>query len=410
MEGQVDAPFRIYRESQRKASTYSWISVAGTIEEAQKVARDLRAERGQSAHRLAARITNAVPMFEEREEKRRKREYRRAQKERFTRPEPGFSLYEGRTRGKRMRYTYEEDDIYASDENRRSSRNSRTATPAEGPTFTASGRQVRSAFGKTYGDHALQDGGYSTRGSSKLADAEDSESSEGPIRGSSRLTRGTQNGRSALRNGTNAAGHESADSIEEESDADATGDNWGGDDQDFEGKFDEEEEEADDMSIVSSQDSVGDEPRSLLVKLKYGKRLKGASETPQDDIPNKKLERVLEQHPAESQPANHVDTSAASRMEGVEPTGKNAPGTGLSSPRKSMPFHSRSDSASIQFPTAPADISPHALDEPHNEDSKDRFVKLVPIPEVDRKADYPPTTSSPTRSIITNGLPPMSGP
>ncbi len=63
-------------------------------------------------------------------QKRRKREYRQAQKARWTRPEPGFSLYEGRTRGKRARYTFSdnEEDFYSdARELRRSGRNAALA-------------------------------------------------------------------------------------------------------------------------------------------------------------------------------------------------------------------------------------------------------------------------------------------
>lgn len=67
-------------------------------------------------------------------------------KEQFKRPEPGFSLYEGRTRGKRMKYTYSDDEDMFSDSTgyRRSARNTGTHTPAEtGPVTTSSGRTVR---------------------------------------------------------------------------------------------------------------------------------------------------------------------------------------------------------------------------------------------------------------------------
>lgn len=69
-------------------------------------------------------------------------------KDQFKRPEPGFSLYEGRTRGKRMKYTFSDDDMdFLSDSTaaRRSTRNTGTHTPAEplGPVVTASGRQIR---------------------------------------------------------------------------------------------------------------------------------------------------------------------------------------------------------------------------------------------------------------------------
>jgi hypothetical protein len=70
-------------------------------------------------------------------------------KHQFKRPEPGFSMYEGRTRGKRVKYNYEdelEDEFYTdSTQARRSTRNTRNHTPAEyiGPVTTASGRQIR---------------------------------------------------------------------------------------------------------------------------------------------------------------------------------------------------------------------------------------------------------------------------
>ena len=68
VEGQTDTPFRIYRESGRRTPNPSWRGVAGTIEEVQNLARNLRAERGQAAHRLASKIQSAVPLLEERQE------------------------------------------------------------------------------------------------------------------------------------------------------------------------------------------------------------------------------------------------------------------------------------------------------------------------------------------------------
>jgi hypothetical protein len=78
-------------------------------------------------------------------------------KQQFKRPELNFSLYEGRTRGKRMKYTYsdDEDEGYSDATSRRSTRNTGTHTPAEGPTVTLSGRQVRSRHGGTYGETML---------------------------------------------------------------------------------------------------------------------------------------------------------------------------------------------------------------------------------------------------------------
>jgi hypothetical protein len=61
-----------------------------------------------------------------------------------------------------MKYTYsdEEDDIYSdSTNNRRSTRNTGTHTPAEqsGPTITQSGRQVKSRQGGAYGESILSE-------------------------------------------------------------------------------------------------------------------------------------------------------------------------------------------------------------------------------------------------------------
>ena len=69
-------------------------------------------------------------------------------------------MYEGRTRGKRIKYTYsdDEDDVFSdATTSRRSTRNTGTHTPAEGlgPTVTLSGRQVRSRQGGVYGESIL---------------------------------------------------------------------------------------------------------------------------------------------------------------------------------------------------------------------------------------------------------------
>ena len=332
IDGQVDSPFRIYRESARKASAYSWISVAGTIEEAQKVARDLRVERGQAAHRLAARITNAVPMFEEREEKRKRREYRRAQKERFSRPEPGFSLYEGRTRGKRMKYTYDDDeDIYGTDENRRSSRQSRTATPGDGPKFTASGRQVRSAFGRSYGDRPAVDGTNSTPGSSDPVDEEISDQSQALPRADGRARRLGRQTAHGLRGSARIPGYNSVDELADESDAASTGEEWGGEDQDFEGKFDdaEDEDDADDSSMAGSDDSFGAEPKSLIVRLKCRSKADKPANAgvlvplPEREIPDSKKERLRVASPGTQMLSTNVsligDEMKTNGLESVPP-------------------------------------------------------------------------------------------
>lgn len=147
VEGDDNCSFRVYRES-NPAALYNrqWISVAGSIDEVKALADKLAtADGGPNARKLSTNIIKNIANFEEKEEKRKRREYRRQQKERFRRPEPGFSMYEGRTRGKRVKYTYSEDEDFQTDStNRRSTRNTRNHSPIEaGPVVTASGRQSR---------------------------------------------------------------------------------------------------------------------------------------------------------------------------------------------------------------------------------------------------------------------------
>ena len=191
---------------------------------------------------------------------------RRAQ---FSRPEPGFSLYEGRTRGKRLRYTFEdEDDFEDSDVSfRRSGRHSDRSTPAErGPVVTASGRQVRTREGGMYGESLLS--GQGTAADTPVTnDFDDSELSG---RGSRQATRNAQ-GESRKRRFNEI--YNDSDQISDEDDAQSSA-GWNsadnedeGEDDKFDDKFDDEEDEAD----VSDLDSSEEEPSSLIVKLKLRK-------------------------------------------------------------------------------------------------------------------------------------------
>ena len=174
IEGLDDTAFRVYRESNPAKLERTWWSVAGDIEELKQLAEKLNTEDGgQRARTLSTKMLAAVPRFEATEEKRKRREYRQMRKNQFKRPtEPMFSMYEGRTRGKRIKYTYSDDDEYDSDDRsmRRSTRNTGANTPAEpsGPTITQSGRQVRSRQGGAYGETVLS----GTRGSSAAAEDE----------------------------------------------------------------------------------------------------------------------------------------------------------------------------------------------------------------------------------------------
>jgi hypothetical protein len=89
-------------------------------------------------------------------QKRQKREYRLARKAAFTQP-GGISLYEGRTRGKRIKYTFsdnedEKDSEIDDNRSRRSLRSTRNTPQPDAPRFTASGRQIRKPQQGAYGE------------------------------------------------------------------------------------------------------------------------------------------------------------------------------------------------------------------------------------------------------------------
>ncbi|EED13016.1 conserved hypothetical protein [Talaromyces stipitatus ATCC 10500] len=253
VEGQDDTHFRLYRESNPALKSNTWWSVAGTIDEIREIAEKLVQEKSQHSKKLSQRIMQAIPRFEAGEEKRRRRDYRLARKAAFTRPEPGFSLYEGRTRGKKLKYTYSDDEGMFSDDlpaTRRSTRNaSGITTPGEpaGPTITASGRQVRARTGGIYGESILS-------GLREAASHDDEDEEVHP----QRSTRGQNGYTSRYAN----------DTSDEESDAASS---WKGDDEsnnenDFEG--DDEEEPSEDESMLDIDE---DKQHSLVVHLHYGK-------------------------------------------------------------------------------------------------------------------------------------------
>ncbi|KAA8910917.1 hypothetical protein FN846DRAFT_769636, partial [Sphaerosporella brunnea] len=164
IEGRDDTPFRLYREKATSPRTRDWISVAGTIDELRAVATELEADDGtKPALAVKKKIEGDIPRFEEGEKRRQKREYRATRKAMFQQPS-GMSLYEGRTRGKRIKYTFSdhEDDNASSFDDSRSRRSGRStrATPLptagaptpDQPRFTASGRQIRKPQTGLYGE------------------------------------------------------------------------------------------------------------------------------------------------------------------------------------------------------------------------------------------------------------------
>ncbi|KAL1957687.1 hypothetical protein VTO42DRAFT_5664 [Malbranchea cinnamomea] len=264
IEGRDDTHFRLYRESNPALKTNTWWSVAGTIDELKNVANSLAAEKTRSAKDLSKKIWDNIPRFEASEEKRKRRDYRLARKAAFARPPSGVSLYEGRTRGKRIKYTFSDDEDDFSSEvvpSRRSTRfQSRVSTPVDnGPIYTASGRQVKSRIGGTYGESMLT-------GRRPGADHSEVETNGGPRR--TRANLGPY-GYAQVREGYDSDemddGPEPASSGDEYNAADAE-QNPGDEDEDM---SDEESMDEEDFDIRPS----------LIVQLRYGKGKQVPKET-----------------------------------------------------------------------------------------------------------------------------------
>ena len=192
------------------------------------------------------------------------------------RPEPGFSLYEGRTRGKRLKYTYSDDEADASDatSNRRSTRVATPADPSK-PVVTASGRQVRSRVGGAYGESMLS-GQNTNQPTPATGDYEGSEGSDAPVRQHGRSTR---SGGSYQVNDWNGerkhiAGYNELDEMDDEEDAMSSGGEWDNPDDDDvdDGLHDNDEEE--DLSSGEEDDF---EPKSFIIKLQYRKEPGGVT-------------------------------------------------------------------------------------------------------------------------------------
>ncbi|KAJ9196383.1 hypothetical protein DTO164E3_5884 [Paecilomyces variotii] len=345
IEGLDDTHFRLYRESNPALKTNTWWSVAGTIDELKAVADKLEKDRSQQSKRLSEKIRLAIPRFEGSEEKRRRRDYRLARKAAFSRPEPGFSLYEGRTRGKRLKYTYSDDEDIFSDglppSTRRSTRNaSGVSTPGEpaGPTFTASGRQVRTRAGGIYGESMLS-------GQRRDDDASAAQNS-------SETGRRTRNGWSSRANRYG----DSDDEMDEGSDGASSGNEWqGGDDEEEE----DHEFDGDDENLSQDELANGEENPSLVVQLRYGKGKKlsspglenGTTQTPSENAAANEATQVEPQKiPQETTPKNLQEQEVKPAMPAGEPLVKEQPQANEEKPSEARP----AEEAHAQIPLAPS--------------------------------------------------------
>ena len=160
---------------------------------------------------------------------------------------------------------------------RRSNRNSGTSTPAEptGPTFTASGRQVRSRHGGAYGETMLSGRADASEtrsnGAMEVAEGDDEEL---PVsRGRARRNTQQNGARPKPQPRKHIEGYNSLDSMDDESDAASSGGWEGGDDDESEDHVEDDEEDEDvEMSDAEENDSEGEEDnahRSLVVSLRY---------------------------------------------------------------------------------------------------------------------------------------------
>ena len=278
VEGQDDTYFRLYRENNAiNAKTNTWFSVAGSIEEIASIANKFEDEQATQSKAIAGKIKAALPRFEAGEEKRKRRDYRLARKAAFTRPEPGFSFYEGRTRGKRMKYTFSDEETESDDQSmKRSTRTSGITTPgeAQGPTVTASGRQVKSRLGGMYGEtkvvdrHREIDSERRTHAAEVVTDRD-----EGMLSRGRRVERSARNSRASHPTGSYANGMES----DEDSEAAPSEDEWSGNEEEpDESEPDLGESEDDDAMSGLDPDNPGYEEEdntkeSLVVQLRYKK-------------------------------------------------------------------------------------------------------------------------------------------
>ncbi|KAF2866537.1 hypothetical protein BDV95DRAFT_202450 [Massariosphaeria phaeospora] len=313
VEGRDDTNFRVYRESNPNLKSISWWSVAGSIDDVRTLAKKLEEEDGtREAKTLSEKMLNAVPRFEATEDKRKRREYRLNRKATFARPDPGFSLYEGRTRGKRMKYTFSDEEDYDSDDQsvRRSTRTSGRETPVvpSGPTVTASGRQVRSRATGTYGETLLS-GQTTERASPATGEYVRSNASEEPQPTHGRSTRAANKPSNGWPKGRqHIETYNSVDEMDDEDDATS----WDGGDEEEETHMELDQDE--DGSSESSDDG---EPKSLVVTLKYPKGAFNPTATPAP------LEQVEDQ------------ISATTPQNGAHKTGP--PLSGLGAPRQAEP-------------------------------------------------------------------------
>jgi hypothetical protein len=272
-------------------------------------------------------------------QKRRRRDYRLARKAAFTRPEPGFSLYEGRTRGKRMRYTFSDDEEDSDNFSaKRSARNSGVSTPAEqtGPTVTASGRHVKSRLGGMYGETMLVDQRKEAENERAAANAADSDREQDNQSGrQQRSTRPRRPTRAPRRL------DDSSEDVNTESDRASSGHEWSSNEEepeepDAEGFEADGDDEDDEMSANDwEMDDAPPEQDSLIVQLRYKRG--HAPARSQEIISNADGDATAADCIAVDSGRPAVEAAKASRKDTVHLNGESSREGEVSSPFQGLP-------------------------------------------------------------------------
>lgn len=214
-----------------------------------------------------------------------------------------------------MKYTYSDEDDEGSDalSARRSRQQSGISTPAEpsGPTFTASGRQVRSSRQMLSGQQVITER-PNLRGLDGAHDDELRPESRGRPR---RIAQ--QNGvESVPRSRRYTKGYNSLDSMDEESDATSSGREWAdGDDEELDDRMDDEDEEVETSDNEVFEGEGASVQQSLMVSLRYKK---SSLSHPSQNVPKGRL--ISEDR--SDLPDILTDTT---HMPGVEPLDKPVP-------------------------------------------------------------------------------------
>lgn len=194
-------------------------------------------------------------------------------------------MYEGRTRGKRMKYTFSDEEEELSDilGTRRSTRNSGRETPnaPAGPTVTASGRHVRARATGMYGE-SLVSGQTTERASPATGEYVRSDASEEPQPTHGRSTRAAAKGANGWPKGRkHIETYNSVDEMDDEDDATSSGGEWDGGDEDEDAEQMDLNDDDDHSRDESSDDEVV--PKSLVVRFKYTKGALPPSPNPAPD-------------------------------------------------------------------------------------------------------------------------------